>query len=229
MTTGTAAARIVPFATYMAFIAIEELLRYAIDHGMAPGSEKSLLFVYPVKIAIVVATLLYFRRSYDELRGSDLRRIQNLVISLIVGIVTFLLWINMDWLLGASSPPQGFNPTVFGEGHVRTALILLRLCGAVLVVPVMEELFWRSFFIRYIIDGNFQQVPIGRFTWASFLATVVLFGVEHHYILAGIAAGILYNLLLYRTRSIAHCVVAHAVTNLALGIYVLRTGEWRFW
>lgn len=229
MTTGTAAARIVPFATYMAFIALEELLRYAIEHGMAPGSEKSLLFVYPVKIAAVVATLLYFRRSYDELRGSDLRRIPHLGISLLVGTVTFFLWINMDWLLGTSSPPRGFDPSLFGDGQLRITLILIRLCGAVLVVPIMEELFWRSFFVRYIADGNFHQIPIGHFTWVSFIVTAVLFGVEHHYILAGIAAGILYNFLLYRSRSIAHCVVAHAVTNLALGIYVLKTGEWRFW
>jgi CAAX prenyl protease-like protein len=59
--------------------------------------------------------------------------------------------------------------------------------------------------------------------------TVVLFGLEHNFILAGVMAGIAYNLLLYRTKSLAHCILAHAVTNLALAIYVITTGKWQFW
>jgi hypothetical protein len=108
-------------------------------------------------------------------------------------------------------------------------MVLFRMAGAVLIVPLMEELFWRSFLIRYIIDKNFENVPPGTFTWVSFLLTVVLFGFEHHYILAGMMAGVFYNLLLYRTRSLAQCVLSHAVTNLALGIYVVSTGKWQFW
>ncbi|WP_298439363.1 CAAX prenyl protease-related protein [Geobacter sp.] len=229
MLTRNAAARIVPFATYMAFIAVEELLRYAGEHGVVPVGDRTLLFIYPVKIAAVIATLLYSRRSYGELRSNDLRRLSQLTASLLVGIVVFILWINMDWVLGTSTPPRGFDPSLFGDGALRTTMILVRLGGAVLVVPIMEELFWRSFFIRYIVDGNFEQVPIGFFSWSSFVATVILFGLEHHYVFAGIAGGVLYNLLLYRTKSIAQCIVAHAATNLALGIYVLQTGKWRFW
>ena len=108
-------------------------------------------------------------------------------------------------------------------------MTFFRIAGAVLVVPLMEELFWRSFLIRYIIDKNFDSVRMGTFTWASFLITAVLFGFEHNYILAGIMAGVFYNLLLYKTRSLAQCVLAHAVTNLALAIYVVSTGKWQFW
>jgi hypothetical protein len=60
----------------------------------------------------------------------------------------------------------------------------------------MEELFWRSFLIRYITDINFEKDPIGTFTWGSFLLTVVLFGAEHNYIYAGIMVGAVYNLIL---------------------------------
>jgi CAAX prenyl protease-like protein len=93
----------------------------------------------------------------------------------------------------------------------------------------MEELFWRSFLIRYIIGNDFSKIPIGTFSWASFLITVVLIGLEHHYFLAGMMAGAVFNLLLYFTRSISQCILAHAVANLALGIYVLQTGKWLFW
>ena len=32
--------------------------------------------------------------------------------------------------------------------------------------------------------------------------------------------------LMIRTRSIGDCILAHAVTNLLLGIYVISTGNW---
>jgi CAAX prenyl protease-like protein len=96
-------------------------------------------------------------------------------------------------------------------------------------VPVMEELFWRSFLIRYVIASDFEKVPIGKFTWSSFLITSILFGSEHHFFLAGVMAGVAYNLLLNCTRSIALCIFSHAVTNLALGIYVLASNKWYFW
>ncbi|MGA7827253.1 MAG: CPBP family glutamic-type intramembrane protease [Geobacteraceae bacterium] len=56
-----------------------------------------------------------------------------------------------------------------------------------------------------------------------------MFGLEHNLFLAGIMAGIAYNLLLYRTKSLSACILAHGLTNLALGIYVLQTGKWYFW
>lgn len=104
-----------------------------------------------------------------------------------------------------------------------------RLFGAVLVVPVMEELFWRSFLIRYIITPDFTSVPVGCFSWPSFLIASVLFGFEHNLVVAGILAGIVYNLLLYCTRSLSSCIMAHSITNLALGVYVVNTGHWYFW
>jgi CAAX prenyl protease-like protein len=93
----------------------------------------------------------------------------------------------------------------------------------------MEELFWRSFLIRYVISPDFSRVPIGMFTWSSFLITAVLFGLEHNLFVAGILAGIAYNLLLYYTRSLSACILAHAITNFILGVYVLQTGKWHFW
>jgi hypothetical protein len=52
---------------------------------------------------------------------------------------------------------------------------------------------------------------------------------EHNMFLAGILAGAIYNLLLYYTKSLSQCVLAHAVTNLALGFFVLLSQKWYFW
>jgi CAAX prenyl protease-like protein len=111
----------------------------------------------------------------------------------------------------------------------RSVLIAFRIAGASLVVPLMEELFWRSFLLRYLIKTDFTTVAVGTFTWGSFAAVAVLFGLEHDFIIAGIMAGVAYNLLAVYTRSIAQCVLSHGVTNLVLGIYVLTTGKWQFW
>ena len=70
---------------------------------------------------------------------------------------------------------------------------------------------------------------MGTFTWASFLTTSALFAVEHDRWLAGLIAGLAYNGLYYRTRSLNACIVAHGITNLGLGIYVLAGNQWRFW
>ena len=83
--------------------------------------------------------------------------------------------------------------------------------------------------MRYLIDPDFESVPPGRFNWSSFLTTVVLFGLEHHLLLAGMSAEAMYSLVLYKSRRLSQCVLAHATTNLALAIYVLLSGEGQFW
>jgi CAAX prenyl protease-like protein len=93
----------------------------------------------------------------------------------------------------------------------------------------MEELFWRSFLLRYLIASPFTAVRLGTFTPLSFGATVILFGLEHHLWLAGMVAGVAYTLVLYTTHCLWPCILAHAITNLLLGIHVLLTGEWQWW
>jgi CAAX prenyl protease-like protein len=93
----------------------------------------------------------------------------------------------------------------------------------------MEELFWRSFLIRYLISSKFESVPVGAVTPFSFVATVVLFGLEHDLWLAGMVAGAAYTGLLVYTKRLWPCILAHALTNFALGIHVLMTHEWKWW
>ncbi len=220
--------RYLPFAVFMGFIGLDECLRFLAGQGLFRLEPTTLYYLYPVK-ALTVGCLLYlFKDRYRELVLKDLGNLPETLAACATGLLVFILWINMDLTLGVSDVPQGFNPTLL-PGSVQTVMTVARIAGAVLVVPLMEELFWRSFLIRYIIDKNFEAVRMGTFSWVSFIFTVVLFGFEHNFILAGIMAGVFYNLLLYRTRSLAQCVLAHAVTNLTLALYVVATGKWQFW
>jgi CAAX prenyl protease-like protein len=221
--------RVAPFALFMAFIAVEEGCRFFAGKGFIVLTAESLFYLYPLKVFSVALLLFLYRKSYTEISFRDLGRPLVTLVSLLTGIMVFIFWVNMDFPFATIGKPQGFNPTLFQDQVIRICMIAARISGAVLVVPLMEELFWRSFLIRYIVDEDFSKVPLGLFTWSSFLITAILFGLEHNLFLAGIMAGIVYNLLLYYTRSISHCIVAHAVTNLALGVYVISTGHWRFW
>jgi len=213
----------------MSFIAIEQMAAALRTSGWLPLEGAALHWLYPLKALAVALALLMLRKHYDEWHFNDFRSLGHTALSIGAGLLIFALWIRMDWPFLSPSPPPGYDPTLMEDSTLRILLIGSRLFGAVLVVPVMEELFWRSFLLRYLIDRDFSRVAVGLFTWPSFLITAILFGLEHHYILAGIMAAIVFNLLLYHTRSIAQCTLAHAVANLALGIYVLQSGQWRFW
>lgn len=221
--------RIVPFIIFMSFIGIEELLRLLNTKGLIAISEQSIYYLYPIKAWSVAFVLFFLRKHYHEIDFKQLLIRRHLAVSAICGVAVFILWILVDFSFNPLGTSQGFNPLLFEDQSVIAFMITTRLAGAVLIVPVMEELFWRSFLLRYIINQNFSTVPVGAFTWPSFLITALLFGLEHNLIIAGIIAAISYNLLLYYTRSITHCIFAHALTNLLLGIYVLITRHWSFW
>jgi CAAX prenyl protease-like protein len=146
-----------------------------------------------------------------------------------VGAVVFVLWVLPEGfypLLSTPSPIDPFEKLVVPWVYL---WIAFRVFGASVVVPMMEELFWRGFLIRWLVKENFQKVAIGTFTWPSFLITSVLFASEHNRWLVGLMAGVVYNLVLYRTKSLYACMIAHGVTNLALAIFVLTTDQWAFW
>lgn len=221
--------RIFPFALFMGFIGVEEGIRFLREQNLCNLTDLDLLYLYPVKAGLVGLSLILLMGNYREIRLRDFCRIDHTLISIAAGLGIILLWVNMDWAFATLGQPQGFNPELVADKGLRTFLIASRLAGAVLVVPVMEELFWRSFLLRYLINPDFAKVDIGQLTWAAFLIITLLFGLEHAHYLAGMMAGAAFNALLYHTRSIAQCILCHAVANLALGIYVLQSGQWQFW
>ena len=222
--------RILPFALYMTFLALAAGITWGSQAvpALASWGPAADLWLYSVKTAVVLGALAFFWPRYDELKGRPFGGGGDVVGAVAVGLVVYLAWVRMDWPWAMQGTPSGYDPFRAGEG-LGTVLAGIRLFGAVVVVPVMEELFWRSFLLRYVIEPRFESVRLGTFTPLSFLITVVLFGFEHHLWLAGMLAGAAYTILLYRTGRLWPCILAHAVTNLALGVHVLVTQQWYWW
>ncbi|MBC2694082.1 MAG: CAAX prenyl protease-related protein [Desulfobacteraceae bacterium] len=186
-------------------------------------------FLYIAKTIIVGALLWFWRHEYvaDLSPGLSFRE---WLTAFFCGLLVLVIWIASEGYLFQLDQNFGFDPHAFGwSGAATKGLIAMRLIGAAVVVPVMEELFWRSFLMRYLINQDFRSVSMGAFTWLSFMGVAILFGLEHHRVIVGIIAGLLYNLLLIRQKKLKGVILAHGVTNLGLGIYVLLTGSWMFW
>jgi hypothetical protein len=208
---------VAPFALWMVLLAAQ---------AHVPGGP---LWIYPARVLVVAAALAYWWRHYEELG------LRFSLLGMAVGVVAIVGWIAIDphvpglsSLLGGT-PPRAFDPGSIESPGARLAFLGFRLAGAVLVVPLMEELFWRGFLARWLVGPAFKTVPVGRFTPFSFWATALLFGVEHEQWLAGIVCGVLYNALLWRTRDLSSCVLAHAVSNALLAAWVLSQKAWHLW
>ena len=199
-------------------------------------------FWYPAKTIAVAAVLWFFRKQFEELCSPMICRasaplaagakptaagkapaLQGWMLASVIGLVVTVIWIAIDPYYPKLGTAKPFDPSG------RWVFIGFRVVGAVLVVPLMEELFWRAFLIRWLVNEDFKKVAIGTYTGASFAITVALFGLEHAQWLAGLICGTLYNWLYYHRRDIGACVVAHAVSNAALAAWVLTTGDWNFW
>lgn len=223
-----AVARTAPFLAYIFFIVLGDLLERS---GFAAAD---LRWLYPLRIGVVLALLAYFWRDYTELLGviPQGRPLPGslagaIAVSVLTGIVVLILWINLvdGWMVVGTA--SGFDPR--SGGQLDWLLTAIRIFGAAAVVPVMEELFWRSFLLRWIVAPDFRSIDPAQVTWKSLAITIVLFGFEHNLWLAGIVAGAAYSALYVRYRTLWMPILSHAVTNLLLGIWVVRTGSWHFW
>ena len=186
-------------------------------------------FLYIAKTFIVGALLWFWRHKYAADLSPGLS-FSEVLTAVFCGLLVLVIWILPEGYLFQLEQKSVFDPYGLGQSQgAFIVLIAMRLIGAVVVVPVMEELFWRSFIMRYLIEPNFRSVPMGAFSWLSFLGVAILFGLEHNRVVVGIIAGLLYGLLLVRQKKLKGVILAHGVTNLGLGIYVLLTGNWMFW
>lgn len=209
---------VAPMAAFMGITFVE---------GNAP---KQYVGIYIAKAVLVTALLIAGRGTWKrDVRWSW----PMLLLGTIVGLVGCAGWVLIDSVtphfkfLGAR---VGYNPYhEIVDPSVRTLFLAVRFYGLALMVPVMEELFWRSFLLRWITDQDFEKLPVGAFSWSAFAIVGAVFGFSHPEWLVAILFACAMALLLRRTRSLFACIVAHAVTNLALGIFVLATGRWHFW
>jgi CAAX prenyl protease-like protein len=164
-----------------------------------------------------------------------------------VGIAVLAVWVGLEGLyprtsavlsvfgLGDSDPaepsPPGWNPHLtFGQGTTLAwFFIVVRLVGSSLVVPPLEEVFYRSFLYRSLASADFEQEPLGVFRWMPFLVTSIVFGISHQEWLPGILCGFAYQGLTCWKNRLGDAMVAHAITNALLAAWVVTTEAWHFW
>jgi hypothetical protein len=154
-----------------------------------------------------------------------------------VGLAVWLLWIAPDSLVAGWRDHWLFQNSI--TGRLKTSIppveltplmLVLRTMRATLLVPVLEELFWRGWLVRWIQNQDFETVPIGQFTPLAFWATSLLFAAEHGpYWEVGLLCGMIYNWWIWRTKSLGDAMLVHAVTNLALSLFVIATQRWVYW
>ena len=214
--------RILPFAAFMALLALRGL---APDGG---GGGVDSRWLYALNV-VVAGMLLLWWREYGELARQNLPLLREAGWSVVVGLVVFALWIQLDapWML-IGEPTASFVP-VDAQGQLLWPLIAVRWLGATLLVPVMEELFWRSFLMRWLQTPVFEGIDPRRVGARAILLSTFVFMLAHPMWLAAIVAGLAYALLYRASGKLWTAVIAHAVTNGALGIWVVRSGQWQFW
>ncbi|RMF06246.1 CAAX prenyl protease-related protein [Candidatus Woesearchaeota archaeon] len=196
------------FIPYLSFLFIGPLLGYA-------GLSVQMSYILKAALTLILVFAFWNRYNLKLRKGFSLFSVSS-------GIVVFILWVSLDNLYPHIGKPSWFVPDSFLS-------LLFRLAGAIVVAPLVEELFVRSFLIRYLVSEKWQSVKVGTFTWASFIATVLFFGFSHDRWLAGIFAGAIFNMVLYREKSVEACIVSHAAANLLLAVFVLVTGQYGFW
>jgi len=197
--------------------------------------------VYALKILLTCLTIGLIWPVYRQfpVRMSGL--------AILVGMGGLIIWLGFGqlnwerkWLapmgLGAlvdMGVRSGLNPfRVFQDqpAWMLWGFVALRLFGMVVVVALVEEFFLRGFLMRYVVQANWWEVPVGQITLGALLACVLYAVLSHPgELFAATAWFLLVTWLAYRTKNIWDCVAAHAVTNALLGTYILLLAEWRYW
>ena len=206
---------------YVSFLLLGEV-QTRMPHDFAP-------YMRIFRIALTAALLLFFflRGEYPELKGWR-PTLSGVVQDVLMGLATTVLWV-VPYVVFPSlprpDPQEAFNPFALGTSFA-PAFVAFRFAGFAAVTPFMEELFIRSFLIRYLdvfdTSEDFRDVPMARFRWRSFLGTGLAFTVSHlpwEYPVAA-ATGLLWNLWLYRRKHLGSLVLVHAVTNGSLFLLV---------
>jgi CAAX prenyl protease-like protein len=193
-------------------------------------------WLYPATVALVTAVtigLLHGRCLIGPHR--------NVLPGVSVGLIGIALWIGLcrldleqavavylpSWLQPTRA---AFNPfKSISQPIAQWAFLAARLGGLVVLVPVVEELFWRGFLLRWLTSQNWQQQKLNEFSLQAFVIVTLLFALAHPEWLAAAVYCSLLNGLLYWKGDLWNCIVAHGVSNLVLAGYILFTGSWELW
>jgi len=210
---------VAPFVLFLVWIAVDKYLPIA-----NPAKEV-------LRDAFIAGSILVFSRHLLP------RSAPHWLASIGIGLGVFVLWVAPDALIPGWRNHVLFQNSITGhitvsipEGELTPLMLVLRTMRATLLVPVLEELFWRGWLPRWLQDTHFARIPLGKYTPLAFWATAALFAAEHGpFWEVGLVCGIIYNLWMQKTRSLGDLMLTHATTNLALSLYVIGTQRWMFW
>ena len=153
--------------------------------------------------------------------------------AVVIGVAIFAVWVGLDGLYPRLSEAEGsWNPGKrFGEDSALAWLfIVVRIAGSSIVVPPLEEVFYRSYVYRVLVKTDFQAMSLGQFHGLSFVITSAIFGLMHpDRWAAGIVCGLAYQWLVIRKNRLGDAMTAHAITNFLIGLWVIWKGAWTFW
>lgn len=240
-------AHVVPLAVFMAFMVLLQLIGGFVEwkHPDAPWwRQDPAQFVYPLQTLVVLVLLIRYWKFYQF--NWSLKASLTGVVFGAVGIGFWLLPTALydawgltgktdGWmaLLGISGRHEGFDPGLFQNPFAYWASLVFRFFRAVVVVALAEEIFWRSFLMRFLCDreGDYWKQPFGRNSWLSYLVVTGLFILAHG--ADDRAAAFIYGSLTYLlcvwSKNLGACVVMHATANLMMGFYIMKTGHYGLW
>lgn len=181
--------------------------------------------LYPVRVLTVAAVLWTLRRDYPAPAFDPSWT------SIGLGTLVFAIWMVLAPNVTDPDPEAAalLDPAALGPLW-GPAWVAVRFLGYVVTVPIAEELAFRGFLARRLVSDDPEGVPLGTFTWLSFLGSSLAFGLLHQSAwIPGTIAGAAYALALYQRRRIGDPIAAHATTNALLGTYVIATGSWGSW
>jgi uncharacterized protein len=216
-----------PWLSYVAPMAV-----FMVVTALEPSARGQYPLVYTLKVALVTITLAFCRRPLRDMSFNA----RAAAAGAVVGAAVFLEWVCLGPLthyphfafLGTRAAYDPFS--AIHSLPARAMFLAARFYGLVLLVPMIEEVFWRSFLLRFVTEpDDFQRVRQGAFSWTAFIVVALAFGMAHPEWLEGIICAAAYALLLRYTRSLFACVVAHSVTNLLLGIFIVTQHAWWLW
>ncbi|MGA2497911.1 MAG: CAAX prenyl protease-related protein [Tepidisphaeraceae bacterium] len=189
---------------------------------------------YILKTFLTGALLIWFRNNYTQISWKWA------LLGIGLGILGIVQWCGIEELLGGDKPiypkipgsSAAMIPFEYFKGHPFAcwAFIIIRWAGATLVVPFMEELFWRDYLWRTVVaPNNFKLAKVGEWDLQAFIIVTLCFTSVHPQWITALIWGAGIGGLLVWKRSLGACIVMHAVTNFLLGAYTLYTGKWYYW
>jgi len=240
-------AHVTPFVVFMGFMLVLMFVAVKIEwkHPEAPWwRQDPAHFIYPIQTLVTLGVLVYYWRIYDfrwSWKGS--------MAGLVFGAIGIGFWLLPTvlydfWgltgktsgllnLLGVDARREGFDPSIFENPAAWWSVVALRFLRAVVVVALVEEIFWRGFLMRFACDweGDYWKQPFGRAHWKSYLIVTGMFMLAHapiDYAGAWVYGSLTYLLCVW-SKSLGACVIMHAAANLIMGLYVMAYGKYGLW